>query len=108
MTSKDIFEALWSGAWTRNKLSNGNDENESVGFLTNEGGWLYSHRIGTVGEVLKMTYDDFIRKFSHKKEFSSDHNPYEGSCCMIRLGSDAAGNQDVVDNDMWCFVTIYA
>jgi len=108
MNSEAIYNAIWTGAWTRNRLSGGTELNESVGFITNEGGWLYSNRIGTVAEVLGMKYEDFVRRFSHLKEIGSDHNPYEGQGVGIRLGSDVAGYQDVVDNDMLCFVMIYA
>ena len=108
MNSEAIYNAIWAGAWTRNRLSEGAELNDSVGFITSEGGWLYSNRIGTVAEVLGMTYEDFVRRFSHLKEIGSDHNPYEGQGVGIRLGSDVAGYQDVVDNDMWCFVMMYA
>jgi len=108
MNSEAIFNAIWTGAWTRNRLSGGADLNDSVGFITNEGGWLYSHRIGTVAEVLAMKYEGFVRQFSHLKEVGSDHNPYEGQDVGIRLGSDVAGYQDVVDNDMWCFAMVHA
>jgi hypothetical protein len=108
MNSERLFDAIWTGAWTRNRLSGGIEKDESVGFITNEGGWLYSNRIGTVADVLEMTYEDFVKKFSHLKEVGSDHNPYEGQGVGIRLGSDVDGYQDVVDNDMWCFVMVYA